>query len=232
MIYKNDNMSKTAKTKIEIHKLNNDTNIDKKIIMVLSQHGIANLQGIRSHLNADYNRSQTKRGYSEASIRRRIGHLLKWDEIRRVKPEELISNGMDVSDNRIVYFTLKTTSDSALHIEKIFKLIESQKQEEQKLALSELYNYKHRYIGLLNADRLGKLIEKLEIDNDEIRSQLLDILFDRIVVGKVELSLVDKNNLLEILQDLLKKYQSDPKYSGGVPDIRAKQTKFAWLFQQ
>lgn len=163
-------------------------------------------------------------GYSEKTINRKLDEMIKKEDVVSLKyntkdntndenndenndadnddNDDLSKYGINETNKRVSYLILKRTMKIKKDLDKIFKYIASGELAAQKLALEEIRRHSGEY--LLDPYQLDILVSCLHSKDDDFVNNLLDTLCEYILGRGIEPS--NKENLLEILKDLLKRY--------------------------
>ncbi|NPE28821.1 hypothetical protein HNV12_12820 [Methanococcoides sp. SA1] len=191
--------------------IKNEVDFDTEVLNYLESIGhIRRRQLVRDLISAH----QDERGYSQKSIDRKLGNLVKIGQVLILKkPEELEVYGIVKEDGKASYLVSKRTSDIRKHLDNIFSLLESGNHTDQKLVLKELEGYQEMYI--LNRKQMDALVRSLINANDELRHHLLRIIYNH--VTKKEIKPLDEETFLKNLRLLLNQYPDIPK---KYPSIR------------
>lgn len=141
-------------------------------------------------------------GYDEVTLEKKINDLCDNGILVRIEGKELEQYGIKESDRRATYLVFKETTEIKKHFDEVSKLLDSDKIDDIEVFLREVNSYNvMRY--LLNDSQLDKLVEKLEIKNDKLRSDILHLISDHINRG-VQPS--DIGQIRDVLGRLLKEY--------------------------
>ena len=141
-------------------------------------------------------------GYSEKTINRKLDQMIKDEIITSLKFDKLSKYGIKETDRRVSYLILKKTMKIKEDLDKIFKYIASGDLAIQKTALEEMRRHSGEY--LFDPYQLDVLVSCLHSKDDNLVNDLLDTLCEYILGRGIEPS--NKEKLLEILRDLLKRY--------------------------
>ena len=156
-----------AKSKPKEHKMS----IEDAICEALEKRSFMRKKDLIDYVKENAN-------YEVAAIEKTISEV-KNKLIIQINPDQLRHYGINDSDGRAVYFTLKQTAEINDHINKILKLLKnSRNRSDVKLVVNELDNYERRYI--LDQNQLDIIVDKLDFDDYEIVYNLARIIFTSI----------------------------------------------------
>jgi len=151
-------------------------------------------------------------GYSKKTINKKLNEMIKKGDIASFKyydkddkdnkNDDLSKYGINETNKRFSYLILKKTIKIKEDLDKIFKYIDSGEPSAQKLALEKIRSHSGEY--LLDPYQLDTLVSCLYSKDDNLVNDLLDTLCEYILGRGIEPS--NKERLLEILRNLLKRY--------------------------
>ncbi len=157
---------------------------------------------------------------SRRTIERRLRDELKTQtKIAPIRNEEFDRYGIETTNKRAVYVTLKETKDLKTYMDSIFKLLKSKDADDIKLGVRKLRDYQFTYnvryfldrhqLNVL-ADVLEKSMSDSALSDDELRNTLLMILFNAITSNHINPS--NKEKFLATLRNLLDKYPTQEAF--------------------
>ncbi len=153
-------------------------------------------------------RHKNELGYSLKSINRKLDNLINLETIIRLESSDLGKLGIEDTDGRASYLTLKDVSKIKGHMDKILDRLGSEEPIKQKMALKEIARYEQTYVLTpvqldIVIAQFDKNIEEGTID-EELADKLL-LLLDRYILKK-DIEPTNKVKTIDLLVKLLKKY--------------------------
>lgn len=179
----------------------NDSNIEKKIIAILSMGLPIRTQRLVDQIHGD---NKDIRGYSRATIYRKIGYLKEQNLIVELAPEKVKPFGIITKDNRAKYLVLKDYDERKDHLDGILNYLDTEDTDDAVAVFNELDRYQNRYY--LTPEQLDKLIPGKKKDFIVI-SRALHILQDNIFRNQTVPS--NQQGLLKSLRWTLKRLGSE-----------------------
>lgn len=180
-----------------------DTEFETKILDTLNLWGFV-------RVNNFIERIRQTTGKSKPTILRALSRLQQSNEIIVVKRKDFKKYSIEDTDKRAIYIGVRQQGELKVHVDSIFNILEKSVDiPELRICVNELReccsgawsNYR------IDRDQLEVLISKLSIKDNEIRYGLLDIIFNKIYLGRVRP--LNKDRFLAILRKLLKEYPPD-----------------------
>lgn len=152
------------------------------------------------------NKHKSERGYSLKSINRKLDNLINQGMIISLKYPDFEKLGIEDTDKRASYLTLKDISKIKEHIDKILERLGYEDPIKQKMALKEIARYKQMYVLTpkqldLVVSHFDKVIGRENID-DELVDKLLLLLTDYVLERRIEPT--NKTKMVDLLTNLLK----------------------------
>jgi hypothetical protein len=183
----------------------NDNDIEKRIIAILSM-GLP----IRTKRLVDqvYGGNKDTRGYSRATIYRKIGHLKEQNLIVELAPEKVKQFGISTGDQRATYLVLKNYDERKDHLDSILNYLDTEDTDDAVAVFNELDRYQDRYF--LTPEQLDKLIPGKKTDIIVIY-KALHILQDHIFRNQIIPS--NQQDLLKSLRWTLKRLGSESPHN-------------------
>jgi hypothetical protein len=158
---------------------------------------------------------------SRRTIERRLRAELKVQtKIAPIRSEEFDRYGIETTNRRAVYITLKETKDLTKYLDAIFKLLKAKDANDIKLGVRKLREYQFTYNTRYFLDRnqlnvltdvLEKSMEDAGLNDDELRNTLLMILFN--TIASTHINPHNKQKFLETLRNLLDKYPTQEAFN-------------------
>lgn len=180
--------------------IKNEDNFDTEVLNYLDSIGyIRRRQLVRDLMSVH----QDERGYSQKSIDRKLGNLVKTGQVLILKkPEELERYGIDREDGKASYFVSKRTSEIKEYLDNIIELLKSDDEVEKKEALVEIENFKDVYV--LDPVQLDLLVQSLDTSNKKLIDQIIRILYS--YIDKKRKEPLNRDAFIMHLKNLVKKY--------------------------
>jgi hypothetical protein len=146
-------------------------------------------------------------GFSEVTIKKRLGKMVDHKKIRRIKSDEFQNFGISEEDSRVTYYASVNMADIASYLDTLFSviLLESADLREKISALEEIDLY--RYKSILTPQKLDDLCIIIDA-NEEIFKLSIDILHDYVIFKHV--SPLKKEDCIKKLNCALSKYRKNP----------------------
>jgi hypothetical protein len=179
----------------------NDSNIEKKIIAILSSGFPVRTQRLVDQISSS---NKDIRGYSPAAIYRKIGHLKEQNLIIELAPEKVKQFGISTDDKRATYLVLKDYDERKDHLDRIISSLDTEDIDDSIAVFNELDRYKNRFY--LTPAQLDKLKPGKKTDFAVIY-RALRILQDHIFNKQIVPS--DIQGLLKSLKWTLKRLRSE-----------------------
>ncbi|MDD4496640.1 MAG: hypothetical protein PHV51_00580 [Methanosarcinaceae archaeon] len=183
----------------------NEYDFDTEIRQYLAEKGYVRRRQLIEDLKIKH---KNERGYSLKSINRKLDNLINQGMIIRLKYPDLKKRGIEETDKRSIYLTLKNISKIVEHLDNVLERLGSEDPLKQKMAIKELSRYEKQYV--LTPKKLDyiilqfyKYINKKNIDN-ELVDRLLLLLNNYVLKKRIEPT--DKTKMIKLLTNLLTKY--------------------------
>lgn len=204
----------TSKSKINgIENNKNDIDIDTEIKEYIAEIGFVRRRQLVKYL---IDNNPNKRGYSTRTINRKIDQMINSGILIKLKINDLKNFGVEESDERSIYLTLKSSSEIKNHLDRVFSLLKSGEEKDKKTVLDEINLYKKRYV--LNPNQLDILVSNLISEDDELINKIRMIIYHYVTEKQIEPN--NKKYFVEILRKLLERYpEPDIPYKNLRTDI-------------
>lgn len=183
----------------------NEYNFDTEVKRILAEKGYVRRRQLIKDLMEIH---KNERGYSLKSINRKLDNLINQGAIIRLKYPDFAKLGIEDTDKRASYLTLKDISKIKEHMDKILERLGSEEPTKQKMALKEIARYEQTYV--LTPKQLDLVVTQFDknIDNGNIDDELADkllLLLDRYILKK-DIEPTNKTKIIDLLVKLLGKY--------------------------
>lgn len=178
---------------------------DTEVKQYLTQKGYVRRKKLIDDLEKKH---KDKGGYSPKSINRKLDNLIKRGIIIRLESSDLGKLGIEDTDGRAIYLTLKNVSKIKEHMDKVLERLGSNEPMKQKMALKEIARYEQTYV--LTPIQLDQVVSHFDenIDPVTIDNELADkllLLLDTYILKK-DIEPTDKKKTITLLVKLLDKY--------------------------
>lgn len=192
--------SSTNSISYDINNIDNEVNFDTEVLNYLDVKGYLRRRQLVKDL---MDLHPDERGYSQKSIDRKLGLLVKTGQIVILKQQdELESYGIEKEAGNASYLISKRTTKIKEYLNNVIELLRSDDDIEKKEALVEIENYKEMYV--LDPVQLDLLVQSLETDNKDLIDHIIRILYNYVDKrGKLPKS---KDLFINHLANLVKKY--------------------------
>lgn len=203
----------TAKSTINnIKKEKNDTNFLDEIRKAFKNKPYLRRRDLINELTSTHS---NKVGYNRVTLGRKIKQLCNDNVLVTLYYDDFKKYGIKETDRKASYLIFKETTEVKKHMDRVFKLVESNDLKDLGLVLRELDNYRNRYV--LDGMQLDKLVEKLEVVKDnKFRYNVLMLLFNTINRG---IKPTDEERLLEIFRAMLIEYPLESYKEHGIRSL-------------
>ncbi|WP_406657361.1 hypothetical protein V7O62_02065 [Methanolobus sp. ZRKC2] len=183
----------------------NEVDFDTEVLNYLDLIGYIRRRQLVNDLMSAH---KGERGYSQKSIDRKLGILVKTGQVLILKnPEELERYGIDREDGKASYFVSKLSSEIKTHIDNVIDILKSENEIDIKEALIEIENYEQSYA--LTPSHLDLLVENLNTENTDLVDHLLRILYKYVIdIGREP---ANKEAFTQMLKRVLMRYPSPIK---------------------
>ncbi|WP_407356410.1 hypothetical protein [Methanolobus sp. WCC5] len=151
--------------------------------------------------------NEKKRGYSKITLNHKIDKMAKRGIITIIKYEDLFKYGIEETDKRASYISLKQTAGIRLHVDEIFKLFEEGDIADKNLVISEIFSYEDAYV--LDPLQLDVLAKNLGEDDLNLTFNILILLYRHVIEKGIRPN--KEKAYLDSLKSLLEKYPISPK---------------------
>ncbi|WMW22418.1 hypothetical protein RE476_00960 [Methanolobus mangrovi] len=178
----------------------NEVDFDTEVITYLNYVGHIRRKELVNDLMSEH---KDERGYSQKSIDRKLGILVKTGQIKVLKePEELERYGIDREDGKASYLVSKRTSELKEYLDNMIDLLKNGDDIEKREALVELDTFKNSYV--LDSVQLDLLVQSLDTTNKKLIMQIINILYE--YIDKRRRDPLNRDTFIEKLRDLLTRY--------------------------
>lgn len=178
---------------------------ESEVRRYLTQKGYVRRRELIAYLQKTH---KNELGYSLKSINRKLYNLIKQGAIISLKFPDFKKLGIEDTDQKASYLTLKNVSKIKEHMDEVLKRLESGDPIKQKIALKEIARYNQMYV--LTPRQLDLVVAQFEegIDNGKIKTdlanKLLDLLYTYVLKKGIEPT--NKTKTINLLEKLLNKY--------------------------
>jgi hypothetical protein len=177
-------------------------NFDIEVIDYLSKKGYVRRRDLLQYFMELHKGDKDYSGYSEKSINRKLDSMVKRKLISILKNDDLKRFGIQETDKRSSYLTLKRTEKITEHIDTIIEKISSDNPIKQKMALREIERYEKQYI--FTPIQLDTLVSQLDTEDLELIDQIIRIIYT--YLDKKNIEPYNEPATINMLRKLLNRY--------------------------
>lgn len=203
--------SNTNSISYDINNINNEVNFDTEVLNYLDAKGyIRRRQLVKDLIDLH----PDERGYSQKSIDRKLGILVKTGQIVILKQQADLENyGIKKEAGNASYLISKRTTEIKEYLNNVIELLKSDDDIEKKEALVEIENYKEMYV--LDPVQLDLMVQNLDTDNKDLINHIIRILYS--YIDKRGKQPKNKDLFINHLANLVTKY---PKHINNNDHLR------------
>lgn len=195
----------------DTNNINNEVNFDTEVFNYLDANGHIRRRQLVKYL---MDLHSDERGYSQKSIDRKLGILVKTKQIIILKQQDdLESYGIEKEAGNASYLVSKRTNEIKGYLNNLIEHLKSDDDVKKKEVLVEIENYKKMYV--LDPVQLDLLVQSLDTDNKDIIDHIIRILYS--YVGERGKEPKNKDLFINHLNNLVKKY---PKHINNNDHLR------------